>query len=367
MYRINNYHDVEDLKHKLCSDPTVLRNASMLAHALGFGWCGGTKESGIGEDFAVTKHGEKYVAQARYNRDDPFAEGYWADKRLRMTFSNFRIVFDLDTMRFGKPKITKEKPELIGSYTAQNQSDHDDTISKTFSYSLSTTTTHTTNFTLSAGIKVGAKGKAGVPFVAEGEVSTELSIGASYSWQNSESKSDTKTETNQYTGKIPPHSKRQINCVVLSTEGEVDYEVDAVVEFDMEFYGFMRFSGNARSDHPKDRPFETFVFGGKDRSACPTIADLYDHRHIGNYSKWDWESAQQEMGNLGEIVEFFRRGISTPQTGKFKQFKGVKMEVQACASEPLGKVTRMLQQVRPGESLPADRVDSRVGRLISVE
>lgn len=98
MIPLNPGEDEETLKYRVASDPTVISRLAVLADALGFAWCGGTRREYVGEDFDITKSDDRYVLQAHYDANDPHAGGYMSDKRLRITLSNFRISVDAATM-----------------------------------------------------------------------------------------------------------------------------------------------------------------------------------------------------------------------------------------------------------------------------
>jgi hypothetical protein len=91
-YHMSSFTGAEHLKYKVASSSTILRNLACLADMLGFAGAGGAQSRYIGGRFDVTRSADgTYAMQARYNASDPYASGYWADKRLGITLSNFRV------------------------------------------------------------------------------------------------------------------------------------------------------------------------------------------------------------------------------------------------------------------------------------
>lgn len=395
MYQIKDYKDMSDLVYKVASDPTVIRNLASFAHMLGIGWCGGTQSGRVGEGFDINrifggkkgrghvgewiaKLGDSYTVQAHYDRNDPHAGGYWADKRLEMMLTNFRFLIDPDGVVYGKPRISNLEPSTISYVTAVNRSDKEETVSKSFTYQLSDTISHTTSFSFKEGTKVGIATKVGgqagfkIPFLAEGkgnvevETSAEFSFEATQGWSNATSTTHSKSDTQQYTAVVPPRSKRTIKLIVATTESEVEYTADISIDFVLILEGFLKWGGNARKDHPKNRPRVNLWFGEVDeRSAFEDILDKYDHRHIPNYSDWDWDWMSSQHGPwIDTVMQSFRGGVGAATAGKFTRVQGVKADIIAENPEPLSEAelraepvaTPMMAQVMApeGASRPAE-------------
>jgi len=290
MYQITHFTDVEDLKYKVASDPTIIKKLAMFAHILGFGWCGGTQTGHVGEGFDISKVGAVdgsaagYLLKAHYNARDPHAGGYMANTRLSMTLSNFNIFIDPATFVYGRPVVSTMQPEIIDTYPAINKGDSDDSMAVDFQYQRSKTIAHNTSWAITGGITVGAEGKAEVPFVAGGSVKAEVKLEVEHGWEDSESTTYSATETKQYSGTIPKKHRRLITLMVVNTKSEVVYSADLIIRFDVTFNGFLMNSGNARVDHSPNRPLATIKFGNNKLSAFAHILDMYDHRNIPRYS-----------------------------------------------------------------------------------
>ncbi|MGY0040564.1 aerolysin family beta-barrel pore-forming toxin [Pedobacter sp. NJ-S-72] len=76
---------------------------------------------------------------------------------------------------------------------------------------------------VTGSFKLGAKGKIGIPFVAEGEVSTEIMIGGATT-DGTES-SNTKTIKSAYTADVPANSKVIITVLTRKKQSKVSYKV----------------------------------------------------------------------------------------------------------------------------------------------
>lgn len=335
MLNIEHYKDEEDLRFKVASHPIVIERLALLAHILGFGWCNGTRSQYVGGDFDVSKSGSSYILQARYHRDDPFADGYWSNRRLRITLSNFVVLIDPLKLSFGKPFITDLQPSTLSTILAENPSKNEAQITKTTSVQLAKTISHSTSVSFTEGLKLSAMQKVSIPF-AESRISEEFSFSSTQGWSDSESTTTSNTESDSCTVKVPPHSKVHIRVIAERTKSEVNYTGEAFVEFDVAFEGFLRYSGNARKDHPTGRPIVKVQFGNEKKHGLEDIIDKYEHRHIPDYSEWDWNWIETNFpGNVGMIVQFLKGGIGTRLSGKFKKVAGTNVHFDIGEPEPL--------------------------------
>ena len=140
-----------------------------------------------------------------------------------------------------------------------------------------------------------------------------------------------------YTGKIPGKRRRLLTLVALSTQSKIAYTANAFISFNVSFSGFLRWSGNARKDHPTDRPFVTVNFGDDSKSAYEDIVDKYNHRNIPSYSEWDWAWIYNNdfASWMDAVLSSFMGGIGVTLTGKFTNVKGTNVEIKAGEPQPL--------------------------------
>lgn len=336
-YSIGPVVDLENLKYKVANDPTVIKNLARWANMLGFAWCGGTQTPYVGNNFDVSRNSDgSYAINAHYNSSDPYASGYWADQRLKMTISNFRLSIDPATFAYGSPTMTSLDPIAIDSGTAINPNDTEASIAVALNSNHTDSYAHETNVSFTEGVKLTIKSKAEVPFFGSSEVDTEFSFSATEGWKNTSTTTDVVGTTWTYTSKVPAHSKKLIQLMGLRTKSNVSYTAVATITFDVSFYGFLANGGNARSDHPTNRPFMTATFNSGDLSGIEAMLDLYDHSYVENLGNWDWHWIKANANSyLGSLVGFFRRGITVPLDGHFTGVVGTNATVSEGPVQPL--------------------------------
>jgi len=330
--------DIEDLKFKVANDPAVIRNLAYFANMLGFAWCGGTQSPYIGENFDVSHNFDgSYAIKAHYGANEPYASGYMSDRRLQMRISNFRIAIDPATFVYGPPVISSIDQITLASGLARNPNDTESIVGVSLKGSHTDTFSHETNVAFTEGVKVSIKNKAEVPFLGGAEVTTEFSFSATEGWKDTSTTTAVLETGVSYESPVPPHSQKLITMVGLRTRSNVDYTATAYVTFDVSFYGFLAYTGNARSDHPTDRPFVTATFNSGLLSGLEAIVDLFDHSYIDdNLAGWDWHWIKATAnGYIGSTMGFFRRGITVPLNGRFTGVLGTNATIEEGPVEPL--------------------------------
>lgn len=325
------YINEDDLAAKIINSPEFISKYATFAHYLGFGWCGGTASKYVGQDFEFRKSGNDYILQARYNASDPYASGFWADKRLKMTISNIRFYIAPETLKTGTEKITDLEPIVAQRYEAVNRGDTEDSASANFTYNKSKTVSHTTNYSFQEGIHTKSTAKIDVLFFS-GAMEYGWNFTANQGWSDSTSTVDSSTVSTNYTTSVPAKSKRTIKLMSYKTKSEVPYTANIYMDYDITYSGFLRWGGNARTDHPKDRPFVNVTFGSKDLSATEQIEKMFTNRSIPGYSQWDWNWMNNEYGanNVKSIVSSIcRRPMGAATSGVFSAVDGTNVQVIA--------------------------------------
>lgn len=363
-WRVFSFQDEEELKANIISNDMFIFDWAHVADMLGFAWCGGTNYERIGEGFDFergTENGKPvYYLKSHYNSTDSYAEGYRANERLEMKVSNVRFVMDPSDLEFKKAKITELKPEIDASTYATNEGNSEDTVGITVNDTKIKTVTKTDNFKF--GEKIGIKGsvKVGIPFLLENKLETSFETSAEQGWSKAEGNTKTDIVITQYNAKVPAHSRRYVELVKFKKKSEVPYSAKIYMEYDITFNGFLRWSGNARKDHPEDRPTVSVTLGGKNNmSATEHLSDLYKHRNIPGYSEWDWkwmkETYDERCGegyveNLVNDVTGIRNGGVI--TGVFTGIDGTHSDIKACEAEPLDK--------NPAHNVPVEKNNSKL-------
>ncbi|MFP2904909.1 aerolysin family beta-barrel pore-forming toxin [Pyxidicoccus sp. 3LFB2] len=327
--------NAESLKYALASNPTIISHLARLANDLGYAWCGGTRSQYVGQDFDVYKDGNNYVMQAHYNPDDPYAGGYWADSRLKITLSNFKLLIDPSTLTYGAPLTESLDPIAVAQTYASNSSTTESTMGVKLTDQHTDSYTHTTSTSFTEGFKFSIKNKAEVPLFGSSELTTEFSFSSTQGWTDSNTTTHvTGVETN-YSVRVPARSKKLITMIGYRTASQVYYSGLAYLSFDVTFHGFLRHSGNAHTSHPTNRPFHTVTFGGENISGLQDIVQQYDFRHIPNYSQWDWNWVNSFDSYAPSMMNFFRQGITAPITGRFSGVKGTYTDFREGEAQPL--------------------------------
>ncbi|WDV45466.1 aerolysin family beta-barrel pore-forming toxin [Clostridiaceae bacterium M8S5] len=326
----------EDLKAKIISSPEFIKNHANLAHYMGFGWCGGTASQYVGDDFEFRKDGDGYILQARYNPNDPHASGFWADKRLKMRVSNVRFYIDTESIVKGKEKVTSLDPVVAQTFDAVNNTNSEDTANASFTYTKGKTVTHSTNYSFEETIGVKHTASISVLFLS-GSMTYGWEFKAGQSWSDSTANAESSTVTSNYQTTVPAKSKKIIKLMSYKTKSEVPYTANIYMDYDITFSGFLRWGGNARTDHPKDRPFVSVTFGKGDLTAQEEIQRMYDNKNIPGYSQWDWGWMEQQFG--ANAVKYYVSQICKPMganiDGKFTCIDGTHVQVECDDPVPL--------------------------------
>jgi hypothetical protein len=155
------------------------------------------------------------------------------EKNLATDLSRIDSNILLDQAIYGEPIITDVfRPEGKGSVLANTSS-----LSGTFgaevevNESWSWTNDVSTSTSIGASVMVGGevKGKAGVPFLAEGEVTVKgevsASIESSYSYGQSSSKSGGKVQKHTVSYNLDPGQKIRLETLVYRTKTQLPYSV----------------------------------------------------------------------------------------------------------------------------------------------
>lgn len=331
--------DEEQIKYAVASNSEVIHKWALLAHYLGFGWCGGTASQYVGDDFSVKRNSDgDYELIANYRKDDPYADGEKADKRLKITLSDFRVAFKSEDFQM-EPAITSVSGQRVAStYVASNEGQESTNFSKEYSYSTGGEVTHETNTTLGVSIGMSTTVSANCMFGGvESTISTEFT--AEHGWSDSTTETTGDTITDTFEADIPAHTKRVIDQMANDVISSINYKVNAQILYSVKFEGFLRWGGNAKIDHPDDRPTVSLKLGNETTSASEYLYDLYTHRNIQGYNQWvDWSWLENEEGaqTVKSLVE--NRLYNSPEAslveGKFT-YKGIATSMRAGDPVPL--------------------------------
>ncbi|MFD2178028.1 aerolysin family beta-barrel pore-forming toxin [Veronia pacifica] len=296
----------------LINDKKFYKPLALFAHYLGFAWAGGSASKFVGDDMVTSTDGNgSYHINA--NNGGP-CEGYRCNERLKINISE--IEYHIDPNTFSAGEIIQSDKEKIGQRTEVviNESDVKQQYRVTFSYDKTTNWSKTDTYGLSQ--RVSTKNTFEWPLVGKTELSIE--VGANQSWASTTGDSQSKGISNTIVIDVPPHSKQEVSMEIFRSSISYPYQFNAALSYEVAFTGFMKWSGNALSDHPQDRPTYTSRWvigrhGGKDKN----IAYQYQHRNISSTdSEWDWPWLLREndindvKSVLGEILTPIHTHIS---------------------------------------------------------
>ncbi|PKF81527.1 aerolysin family beta-barrel pore-forming toxin [Vibrio sp. vnigr-6D03] len=332
--------NVEALQYNVFNDPDFYKPLSYLGHYLGFGWAGGTKSRYIGEDMEVRRIDEKtYSINARYNSNDPHADGYWAHKRLKMKVKDVKLVTNPATLVLGEPEVYDREALATVDAMVYNCGTTEDTAPVDMDYNETTSWTKTDNFSFGQSLSVTNKYEVGVPLIGGASSEIKAEFNASQGWSETDGKSTSISRKAQYRAQIPAMNKRYITLTLFKQKADIPYNSFAYLSYNLDFEGFLRWGGNARSDHPTNRPTMTQTFGSTIGLNGPQkIADEYKYSYISGRSNWDWHWMKNEFGqsNLSWVLgNVAKRKYGAAMSGKFTTVDGSQYNITAGAAIPL--------------------------------
>ncbi len=291
------------IKNKIMRD--VLRPAAFLAHLLGYGWCGGCQDGKagyVGEEFIPLrdKNGQHEGWEALYTAG---CEGYMADKRLKIYFSDWS--FSIKELNFGDVKNTEKN--LMKFYTTpvdntKGNTDLEQTVAGETEVLTQVQTYDLTTLKWEIGAELNTTLKTPLNFLGGIDVSVKVSGKVAQDKQTGiiATTSDKTTIKNGVKANVPPGSREDYRVNVYGTESKSD-NCSIVIEarFALTFDGFLRW-GNGKTPesnyHRKhrgseDRPIVTYKFGSQERSFVEDLKYQIEHP---NESEWDWNLLRQD-------------------------------------------------------------------------
>ncbi|WP_333913371.1 aerolysin family beta-barrel pore-forming toxin [Vibrio coralliirubri] len=281
-----------DVQRALVSDNTnFIRPLSYLAHNLGYAWVGGDSARYVGQDMAIKPLNNGW--EIKGNNDGSCA-GDRCNEKTIITVDNF--AYTLDNTSFLHGSITETDQELIETVSAYaiNDSDQPKQIVVDLHFEQSTQWSKTQRFDL--GDSVVMDETFHWPQIGKTEVRVALEEGQRFSDTNSGARFEP-TEL-QAIITVPAHSVLPFQVEFLRSTITYPYRIKTNMSYDVNFTGFLRYSGNALSSHPTNRPTvsHTFTMGTTSEDQA-NIRYQWDHRYIpGEMKWWDWSWAINTNG-----------------------------------------------------------------------
>lgn len=344
VYEPTDSDDFSQLKWKIANDPDTQFNLGTLGNALGFAWMGGTRDGKVDTGYDVWQDSDGNIhLKGHYDRNDPHADGYRSDERTEIILSNFRYNIDPNKISWGTPVIKEIGKVSRGTTTLINlDTKKDATETQTLTYQQVKTKSHTVKHNFTTGVKLGASVKvSSAPFGIGGEAtgSFEFNFSTENGWDNQTSTADWQAVTQTVTAPVAPNSQKIVRALSTVNQSDLPYTVKAEILYDITYKGFLRYTGNARTDHPTDRPTVEVTFGNNGIGGWQQVKDQYEHRNIKGYSQWDWDWAEQNGDpNFNDLMTKVDPSSEVFITGSFSVTVDVSTTFEASDNMPIGTV-----------------------------
>lgn len=340
--------DEIDVQYELVTDRSAfVRPLSYLAHNLGYAWVGGNNSQYVGEDMKVDRVGDRWVIQGNNSGS---CSGYRCGEKTKITVDNF--TYTLNDKNFWHGDVVESDRELVKTITAmaRNYSNTPQQIVVDLKLDESTNWSKTNSYGFAQQVKTENEFKW--PLV--GNTKLSITLEANQSFSNSNGASTSEQVTLQARPMVPANSELPVRVELYRSTISYPYRFNADVSYDVNFYGFLRWSGNAWHTHPDNRPYRshTFTMGrGSDKSA--DIRYQWDHRYIpGEVKWWDWSWAIKEAGlsSMQYATGASLRPFYSYVSGDFyaeSQYAGT---IEIGQASPLGISTRSANDLPQGNT-----------------
>ncbi|MCP4954553.1 MAG: aerolysin family beta-barrel pore-forming toxin, partial [Photobacterium aquimaris] len=246
--------DEIDVQYGLVTDrQNFVRPLSYLAHNLGYSWVGGNNSDYVGEDMVINRSGDRWIIQG--NNNGP-CNGYRCGEKTQIIVDNFTYTVNDDNFSHGE--VTESERELIKTVhaTARNNSDIAQQIVVDLKFDESTNWSKTNSYGFSESVSTENEFKW--PLVGDTKLTIKFEANQSFSSSNGGSSSE--QVTLQARPMVPPHSEMPVKVELYRSTISYPYQFNADIAYDVEFYGFLRYSGNAWNTHPTNRPYKSHTF-----------------------------------------------------------------------------------------------------------
>ena len=281
-----------DVQYDLVSDREYfIQPLSYLAHYLGYAWVGGNGSQYIGEDMLIDRVGDSWVIQGN---DRGSCSGYRCEEKSKITVNNFAYI--IDDKSFWHGEVVESERELVKtiSATARNYSSVPQQIVVDLKLDESTNWSKTNSYGFAQQVKT--ENEFQWPLVGNTKLSITLEANQSFSSSNGASTSE--QITLQARPLVPANSELPIRVELYRSTISYPYRFNADISYDVNFNGFLRFSGNAWHSHPENRPYKSHTFTvGRGGEKSADIRYQWEHRYIASeVNWWDWSWAIKEFG-----------------------------------------------------------------------
>ncbi|XP_059146971.1 uncharacterized protein LOC131934820 [Physella acuta] len=299
---------------------TTMEDFAVLAHYLGYAYCGGCRLDYIGEDFI--RKGDTWLSVT----EEP-CNGYMHDQRLSLAYGDWS--FGIKDIKYGTPLIEDLTPETIDSGMIYNRDPTSTTKTITRTEIIESSVTHTTtsawknsqelNFEISYTPPGGPTVSGGFKFGFE--------ISSSQADENKKEQTKSFQVTSVKT--IPPNSAAKWRLVVAKTKTSVNYTATIIVKFSTELQGILRYGLGIRSadtnyhyEHRGSKKFPTFNYRFGD-SKVPFYTALKRESDTISHP-WLWTDLKSAHPIVMDVITFLTNESRYvfQLTGKFEEISG---------------------------------------------
>ncbi|WP_163832055.1 aerolysin family beta-barrel pore-forming toxin [Spartinivicinus ruber] len=281
-----------DVQYSLVNNfGSFVRPLSYLAHNLGYAWLSGNNGQYVAEDMNVWRSGDKWYIQGNNNGS---CSGYRCDDKTKITINNF--AYTLNEKDFWHGQVVESGKQLVKTLhaTAINHNDTPQQVVVDLKADESTNWSKTNTFGFAE--KVQTENTFKWPLV--GETKIAISLEANQSFSNTNGGLNSEQVTLQARPMLPARSAMPIKVELYRSSISYPYRFGADISYDVNFNGFLRWSGNAWHTHPDNRPYKSYTFTmGRSSAPANDIRYQWNHRYIpGEVKWWDWSWAIEQNG-----------------------------------------------------------------------
>ncbi|MPQ44970.1 aerolysin family beta-barrel pore-forming toxin [Clostridium tarantellae] len=337
----NEYHDIESLKYKLVSSPSFIKQWCLIAHSLGFYGAYGDGTKKIGENMNLEKSGSDYILQGTLSPVElPGADpGFFVPRRVKITFSNFKLEFIPETISTKEPKITDLASEVVTSTRYINRDDTTATVTKSFTFSKSDTTSNYSSNSISNSVSLRYNYNIEVPgLTQEFEISYNFSQEHTFGQQKDET--FTQENTDEFSRSVPPNSSIPIKVLAYKANIKVPYTALAKVMFNVTFQGQLLKPSTIYKDHSifwyGNYASLTYTFGNDSLSAIEDLNKQYTNKNIPDSTPWNWNLLiASKKPYIQSILKSFSKEYVAEISGEFNKSTVTDVVIDAGKATPL--------------------------------
>ncbi|WP_373943657.1 aerolysin family beta-barrel pore-forming toxin [Vibrio chagasii] len=268
-----------------------VRPLAYLANNLGYAWVGGDNCRYVGQDMAITQLSDGWEIKGNSNGS---CSGDRCNEKTTITVDKFSYTLDTQGFSYGTVKETDQEQINTLSAYAINETDQPKQIIVDLHFLQTTQWNKTNRFDLADVVTLDED--FSWPQAGKTDVRVVLEKGQHFSDTNSGQHSEASDLQAILT--VPANSVLPFQVEFLRSTISYPYRIEANMGYDVNFTGFLRYSGNALDSHPTNRPTVSHTFTmGTNSDEQANIRYQWDHRYIpGEMKWWDWSWAINEYG-----------------------------------------------------------------------